>query len=48
MRKIDLYVRWSPIPKRPWGVHESDGRLVRRFDTAEQACAHLNKIITED
>lgn len=38
------YIQWSPIPIRPWGVHEPDGRIIRRFDTAAQAQAHLNKI----
>ena len=37
------YMQWSPVPKRPWGVHESSGRIIRRFDTAVQATAYLIK-----
>ena len=35
------YVQWAPIPKKPWGVHEADGRLVKRFDTAARAYLYL-------
>lgn len=43
-----LYVKWSPIPRRPWGVHYPDGRVLRRFDTVEDATAFLKKQINED
>ena len=39
------YIRWSPLPRRPWGVHEHDGRIVKRFDTAEQAQQYLIRLV---
>ena len=39
------YVQWSPISRRPWGVHESDGRIIKRCHTAIQAFAYLNSTI---
>ena len=40
----DRYIMWSPIPKRPWGVHMADGRVIRRFNTVVQAHAYLRRL----
>ena len=36
------YIQWAPIPKRPWGVHKPDGRVITRFTTAARAHTYLN------
>ena len=37
------YMQWAPIPKRPWGVHKPDGRVIKRFTTAAHAHAYLER-----
>lgn len=39
-----MYVQWSPIPRRPWGVHESDGKVIKRFDSAYEALAYMKRL----
>lgn len=38
-----LYLEWRPLPRRPWGVYNDDCRLVKSFDTSEQAWAWMLK-----
>jgi hypothetical protein len=37
-------IGWDPVGTRPWSVREPDGRLIKRFDTAEQARAFVLKL----
>ena len=41
------YMHWAPIPKRPWGVHKPDGRVIKRFTTAARARAYLERLTGE-
>mgnify|MGYP001591705048 CR=1 FL=1 len=38
------YMQWAPVPRNPWGVHRSDGRVIKRFPTAACARAFLVRL----
>lgn len=38
-----MTLQWTAVPHRPWVVRDESGKAIRRFETADQAWAWMQK-----